>query len=95
MSRPVQIVANGRRNVRYRDGRPLAIAVTEGLREQCVPLVRTFQFANHCPRTCSGHLGKPEQASACPGNASKIAVILFGISPIITQSSTSSDAVDL
>ena len=61
----MQIVSNGRRNVTYRDGRPLAIAVTEGLRESGVPLVRTFQYANHCTRSRPSHLGMPEQVSSC------------------------------
>ncbi len=60
-----QIVANGRRNVRHRDGRPLAIAVTEGLRESGVPLVRTYQYATHCACTRSSLLSKPDQVSRC------------------------------
>ena len=59
--RHLQIVANGRRNVRHRDGQPLAIVFTEGLRESGVPLVRTLQYASHCART---RASKPEQVSA-------------------------------
>ena len=61
----MQIVANGRRNVRQRDGRPLAVAVTEGLRESGVPLVRTYQYAAHSARARSSLLGKPDQVSCC------------------------------
>ena len=58
----MQIVSNGRRNVRHRDGRPLSVAFTEGLRESGVALVRTLQYATHCART---RASKPEQVSAC------------------------------
>ncbi len=59
----MQIVTNGRRNVRHRDGRPLAIAVTENLRESGVPLVRTYQYATHCARARSSLLSRPDQVS--------------------------------
>lgn len=46
----VQIVTNGRRNVRYRDGQPLAVAVIEGLKERGTALVRTIEHAGKCAR---------------------------------------------
>ena len=45
-----QIVSNGRRNVRYRDGQPLAMAVTEGLKERGAFLVRIYEHAGQCAR---------------------------------------------
>lgn len=68
----MQIVSNGRRNVRQRDGRPLAMGVTEGLRELGVPLVRTYQYATHSVRAGSGLPGKPDQVCCCtPSTATR------------------------
>ena len=53
-----QIVTNGRRNVRYRDGQPLALAVTEGLKERGTALVRTYAHDSKCARP----RGAPQKA---------------------------------
>ena len=53
-----QIVTNGRRNVRYRDGQPLAVAATEGLKERGAALVRTIEDAGKCARP----RGAPQKA---------------------------------
>ena len=55
---PAQIVTNGRRNVRYRDGQPLAVAMTEGLKERGTALVRTYAHAGKCARP----RGAPQRA---------------------------------
>ena len=58
-----QIVTNGRRNVRYRDGQPLAVAVTEGLKERGAALVRTYAHAGECARP----RGAPQKADPVRG----------------------------
>ncbi len=46
-----QVVSNGRRNLRYRDGRPLCAALSEGLKSSSAPVVRTLAHACHYSRT--------------------------------------------
>ncbi|BDA43374.1 probable serine/threonine-protein kinase STY8 at C-terminar half [Coccomyxa sp. Obi] len=47
----VKVVSNGRRNLRYRDGRPLCAALSEGLKSSSAPIVRTLAHACHYSRT--------------------------------------------
>lgn len=44
-------MSNGRRNLRYKDGKPLCAALSEGLKSSSVPIVRTLGHACHYSRT--------------------------------------------
>ena len=68
-----QIVTNGQRNVRYRDGQPLAMAATEGLKERATALVRTIEHAGKCARP----RGVPQKADQVREDASRPSRLLL------------------